>query len=123
MTGATSLRANSSTVARSAEYSSLSSMVCPPCSRLNDQQHSVALDGGSGAGPQVTNHAVDRRGEHMLHLHRFEHEQPGTCGDLLTLGDVDGDDGAGHRCGHRPGGALLAGPRGVERLLLVQLPA
>ena len=48
-----------------------------------------------------------RRGDRQLHLHRLEHEQDVALGDGVAVGDVDEQDGAGHRRLERAAGARV----------------
>src|ERR1700754_2818212 len=109
MTGATSLRAKSSTVARSVSCSPLNvrSMSFLFRDGFDDQECGVACDGGTGPGPQIADHTVDGRGEDVLHFHRFDDNEALARADPLSLDDLDDGDGAGHRREHRPAGALL----------------
>src|SRR5688500_2904084 len=96
MTGATSLRAKSSTVARSAACSSLKLRSMSALLGFDDQQGGAAGDSRSGACSQLADDPVHGRGEGVLHLHRLDDGEALTCGDALALGDVDDRDGAGH---------------------------
>ncbi len=63
---------------------------------FNPHQQRLNLHLRAGFGVQLRHHPVKRRGQAVLHLHRFEREEFLALGDGLALGDFDRDDPARH---------------------------
>src|SRR4051794_25996603 len=76
---------------------------------LYDGEHLAGCDLPAHSHRELTDHAVVRRGDGVLHLHRLEHEHRVTGVNSLTLLDGEAYDDPGHRREQRAAGDLVGG--------------
>ena len=78
-------------------------------SRDDRDERLLERDAVAGREREARDRARVRRGDRQLHLHRLQDEQDVALGDGVAVGDVDEQDGAGHRrlqrAGRRAGAA------------------